>query len=237
VWIFPPAAPFRPSGKPSSRNSRFRRHFPDYEALSRVRRFEDLSKQLARSDRGAGRSGCGLHEPSIRRAGAVLPLTTSASREVSVAGVHPGEWDGQESQGRIALRVLRDICKIFQKHDVSFSQRWPRPGSVACSDEAQFCGAETLGDLHDCVEYDVKVMIEGPGHIPRIRSSFSCRRKLSWWLRSSFYPLGPLVTDIAPGYDHITSAIRGGHDRLVWRLACSAMSPRRSIWVCRSAKT
>ena len=105
---------------------------------------------------------------------------------------------------------FEDICKIFQKHDVSFSLGdGLRPGSVAdASDEAQFAELKTLGELtQKAWEYDVQVMIEGPGHIPMDQIEMQVEKENEMCYEAPFYTLGPLVTDIAPGYDHITSAI------------------------------
>ncbi len=103
-----------------------------------------------------------------------------------------------------------DICKIFQKYDVSFSLGdGLRPGSLAdASDEAQFAELKTLGELTKVAwNYDVQVMIEGPGHIPMDQIKMQVEKERSCATRRPFYTLGPLVTDFAPGYDHITSAI------------------------------
>ena len=105
---------------------------------------------------------------------------------------------------------FEDICKIFQKHDVSFSLGdGLRPGCVAdASDEAQFAELKTLGELtKKAWEYDVQVMIEGPGHIPMDQIEMQVEKEKEMCHEAPFYTLGPLVTDIAPGYDHITSAI------------------------------
>ena len=105
---------------------------------------------------------------------------------------------------------FEDICKIFQKHDVSFSLGdGLRPGSLAdASDEAQFAELKTLGELtRKAWEYDVQTMIEGPGHIPMDQIELQVQKENELCDEAPFYTLGPLVTDIAPGYDHITSAI------------------------------
>jgi phosphomethylpyrimidine synthase len=105
---------------------------------------------------------------------------------------------------------FEDICKIFQKHDVSFSLGdGLRPGSLAdASDEAQFAELRTLGELtRRAWEYDVQVMIEGPGHIPMDQIQLQVEKEVELCHAAPFYTLGPLVTDFAPGYDHITSAI------------------------------
>jgi phosphomethylpyrimidine synthase len=105
---------------------------------------------------------------------------------------------------------FEEICKIFQKHDVSFSLGdGLRPGSLAdASDEAQFAELKTLGELTKVAwEYDVQTMIEGPGHIPLDQIKLQVDKEVELCHEAPFYTLGPLVTDIAPGYDHITSAI------------------------------
>ena len=105
---------------------------------------------------------------------------------------------------------FEDICRIFQKYDVSFSLGdGLRPGCLAdASDEAQFAELKTLGELtKKAWEYDVQVMIEGPGHIPLDQIKLQVDKEKELCYEAPFYTLGPLVTDIAPGYDHITSAI------------------------------
>ena len=102
------------------------------------------------------------------------------------------------------------ICKIFQKYDVTFSLGdGLRPGALAdASDEAQFAELKTLGELTKVAwKYDVQVMIEGPGHVPMDQIQMQVEKEVEWCQEAPFYTLGPLVTDIAPGYDHITSAI------------------------------
>src|SRR5437016_8553861 len=98
----------------------------------------------------------------------------------------------------------------MRKHDVSFSLGdGLRPGSIAdASDEAQFAELKTLGELtRKAWEYDVQGMIEGPGHIPMDQIKLQVDKEVELCHEAPFYTLGPLVTDIAPGYDHITSAI------------------------------
>jgi phosphomethylpyrimidine synthase len=103
-----------------------------------------------------------------------------------------------------------DICEIFKKYDVSFSLGDSlRPGCLAdANDEAQFAELKTLGELTKRAwEHDVQVMVEGPGHVPMHKIEENIRLEAEWCHEAPFYVLGPLVTDIAPGYDHITSAI------------------------------
>ncbi len=108
------------------------------------------------------------------------------------------------------FEVFEDICKIFQKYDVSFSLGdGLRPGSLAdASDEAQFAELDVMGDLTRLAwAHDVQVMVEGPGHVPMHEIEMNIKREMDVCDEAPFYVLGPIVTDVAPGYDHITSAI------------------------------
>ncbi len=103
-----------------------------------------------------------------------------------------------------------DICEIFKRYDCSFSLGDSlRPGCLHdASDEAQLAELKTLGELTKRAwNHDVQVMVEGPGHVPMDQIEFNVRKQMEDCLEAPFYVLGPLVTDIAPGYDHITSAI------------------------------
>lgn len=103
-----------------------------------------------------------------------------------------------------------DIIEIFKKYDVSFSLGDSlRPGCTHdASDEAQLAELKTLGQLtRRAWEHDVQVMVEGPGHVPMDQIEFNVKKQMEECSEAPFYVLGPLVTDIAPGYDHITSAI------------------------------
>ncbi|XTZ19939.1 MAG: phosphomethylpyrimidine synthase [cyanobacterium endosymbiont of Rhopalodia fuxianensis] len=102
------------------------------------------------------------------------------------------------------------IIEIFKKYDVSFSLGDSlRPGCTHdASDEAQFAELKTLGKLtHRAWEHNIQVMVEGPGHVPMDQIEFNVKKQIEECSEAPFYVLGPLVTDIAPGYDHITSAI------------------------------
>ena len=102
------------------------------------------------------------------------------------------------------------ICAVFAEHDVTFNLGGGlRPGSLAdASDEAQFAELDTLGELtRTAHEHGVQVMVEGPGHVPMDRIRANVERQQEVRDGAPFYVLGPLVTDVAPGYDHITSAI------------------------------
>ena len=129
---------------------------------------------------------------------------------VSRGGSILAEWMENHHKQNFLYECFDDICKIFQKHDVSFSLGdGLRPGCLAdASDEAQFAELKTLGELtKKAWEYDVQVMIEGPGHIPMDQIKMQVEKEKELCYEAPFYTLGPLVTDIAPGYDHITRAI------------------------------
>ncbi len=105
---------------------------------------------------------------------------------------------------------FEDICEIFKRYDCSFSLGDSlRPGCLHdASDEAQLAELKTLGELTKVAwKHDVQVMVEGPGHVPMDQIEFNVRKQMEECSEAPFYVLGPLVTDIAPGYDHITSAI------------------------------
>jgi phosphomethylpyrimidine synthase len=140
-----------------------------------------------------------------------VPLATKrVTGIVSRGGALLAEWMVQHHQQNLMYENFEEICKIFQKYDVSFSLGdGLRPGSLAdASDEAQFAELKTLGELtKKAWEYDVQVMIEGPGHIPMDQIKMQVEKEMEMCHEAPFYTLGPLVTDFAPGYDHITSAI------------------------------
>src|SRR5690242_18624606 len=185
---------------------------PIYEALSRVRRLEDLSASLMleviHEQAEQGVDYMTIHAGVLVQ---YIPLTTRrVTGIVSRGGSILAEWMVKNHKQNMLYECFEEICKIFAKYDVSFSLGdGLRPGSVAdASDEAQFAELKTLGELtKKAWEYDVQVMIEGPGHIPldKIKEQVDKENELCY--EAPFYTLGPLVTDIAPGYDHITSAI------------------------------
>src|SRR5215468_7726491 len=185
---------------------------PIYEALSRVRRVEDLSRQVMleviEEQAEQGVDYMTIHAGVLVQ---YVPLTTKRiTGIVSRGGSILAEWMVKNHKQNMLYECFEDICKIFQKHDVSFSLGdGLRPGSVAdASDEAQFAELKTLGELtKKAWEYDVQVMIEGPGHIPMDQIELQVIKEREMCHEAPFYTLGPLVTDIAPGYDHITSAI------------------------------
>jgi phosphomethylpyrimidine synthase len=185
---------------------------PIYEALGRVRRVEDLTLQVMleviEEQAEQGVDYMTIHAGVLVQ---YIPLTTRrVTGIVSRGGSILAEWMVKNHKQNFLYEYFAEICKILRKHDVSFSLGdGLRPGSVAdASDEAQFAELETLGELtKKAWEYDVQVMIEGPGHIPLDQIQLQVEKEMEMCYEAPFYTLGPLVTDIAPGYDHITSAI------------------------------
>jgi phosphomethylpyrimidine synthase len=185
---------------------------PIYEALTRVRRVEDLNLNVM-LDVIEEQAEQGVDYMTIHAGVLVqyIPLTTKrVTGIVSRGGSILAEWMVKNHRQNFLYERFDDICKIFQKHDVSFSLGdGLRPGSIAdASDEAQFAELKTLGELtRKAWDYDVQVMIEGPGHIPMDQIQLQVEKEREMCYEAPFYTLGPLVTDFAPGYDHITSAI------------------------------
>jgi len=129
---------------------------------------------------------------------------------VSRGGSILAKWCLAHHRENFLYTQFEEICEIMKAYDVAFSLGdGLRPGSIAdANDEAQFAELHTLGELTRVAwQHDVQVMIEGPGHIPMQLIKENMDRELSECLEAPFYTLGPLTTDIAPGYDHITSAI------------------------------
>ena len=185
---------------------------PIYQAISRVKRIEDLSPELM-LEVIEEQAEQGVDYMTIHAGVLIQYLPMVAKRItgiVSRGGAILAQWMAHHRQQNFLYERFDDISKIFKKYDVSFSLGdGLRPGSIAdASDEAQFAELKTLGELTKAAwEHDVQVMIEGPGHIPldKIKEQVDKERQLCY--EAPFYTLGPLVTDIAPGYDHITSAI------------------------------
>jgi phosphomethylpyrimidine synthase len=140
-----------------------------------------------------------------------IPMTARrVTGIVSRGGSIMAKWCLAHHQENFTYTHFRDICEIMRTYDVSFSLGdGLRPGSIAdANDEAQFAELKTQGELTRIAwEYDVQVMNEGPGHVPMHLIKENMERQLEWCDEAPFYTLGPLTTDIAPGYDHITSAI------------------------------
>jgi phosphomethylpyrimidine synthase len=142
---------------------------------------------------------------------AYVPLTADrVTGIVSRGGSILAKWCLAHHQENFLYTHFEDICDIMQAYDVSFSLGdGLRPGCVAdANDRAQFAELETLGELTRIAwEHDVQVMIEGPGHVPMQMIKENVDKELADCYEAPFYTLGPLTTDIAPAYDHITSAI------------------------------
>ena len=140
-----------------------------------------------------------------------IPLTVNRTTGiVSRGGSIMAKWCLAHHQENFLYTRFEDICAILRSYDVTFSLGdGLRPGSVAdANDAAQFAELETLGELtHVAWEHDCQVIIEGPGHVPMHKIKHNVEKQLALCGEAPFYTLGPLVTDIAPGYDHITSAI------------------------------
>jgi len=140
-----------------------------------------------------------------------LPLVQSRiTGIVSRGGALMARWMLAHNAQNPLYTHFEQICRIFRKYDVSFSLGdGLRPGCTAdASDAAQFAELRTLGELTKIAwAHDVQVMIEGPGHVPMDQIEMNVRMEQEICQEAPFYTLGPLVTDIAPGYDHITSAI------------------------------
>ncbi len=170
-----------------------------------------------------------------------VPLTRNRiTGIVSRGGAILAEWMVKNHKQNMLYENFDAICKIFQKYDVSFSLGdGLRPGCLAdASDAAQFAELKTLGELtKKAWQYDVQVMIEGPGHIPLDQIALQVEKEKEMCYEAPFYTLGPLVTDIAPGYDHITSAI--GAAMIGWYGASMLcyVTPERTSWACRTVKT
>jgi phosphomethylpyrimidine synthase len=129
---------------------------------------------------------------------------------VSRGGSILAKWCLSHHQENFLYTHFADICEIMKAYDVSFSLGdGLRPGCIAdANDEAQFAELATLGELTKIAwEHDVQVMIEGPGHIPMHMIKVNMEKQLAECGEAPFYTLGPLTTDVAPGYDHVTSAI------------------------------
>ena len=142
---------------------------------------------------------------------AYVPMTANrVTGIVSRGGSIMAKWCLAHHEENFLYTHFNDICEIMKAYDVAFSLGdGLRPGSIAdANDDAQFAELETLGELTNIAwQHDVQVMIEGPGHIPLQMIKENVDKELENCFEAPFYTLGPLVTDIAPGYDHITSAI------------------------------
>jgi phosphomethylpyrimidine synthase len=186
---------------------------PIYQALEKVGgKAEDLTWDLYR-DTLIEQAEQGVDYFTIH-AGVLLryvPLTAKrVTGIVSRGGSIMAKWCLAHHQESFLYTHFREICEIMAAYDIAFSLGdGLRPGCTAdANDAAQFAELDTLGELTQVAwEHDVQVMIEGPGHVPMHLIKENMERQLAVCQEAPFYTLGPLTTDIAPGYDHITSAI------------------------------
>ncbi len=186
---------------------------PLYQALEKVGGIaEDLTWELFR-DTLIEQAEQGVDYFTIH-AGvrlAYVPLTAKRlTGIVSRGGSIMAKWCLAHHQENFLYQHFDEICDIMRSYDVSFSLGdGLRPGSIAdANDEAQFAELKTLGELtHRAWAKDVQVMVEGPGHVPMQLIRENMQLQLEYCAEAPFYTLGPLTTDIAPGYDHLTSAI------------------------------
>jgi len=186
---------------------------PIYQALEKVGgRPEELTWEIYR-DTLIEQAEQGVDYFTVH-AGVLLryiPMTAKrVTGIVSRGGSIMAKWCLAHHKESFLYTHFREICEIMRAYDVSFSLGdGLRPGSIAdANDEAQFAELKTQGELTKIAwEYDVQVMNEGPGHVPMHLIRENMDKQLEWCAEAPFYTLGPLTTDIAPGYDHITSAI------------------------------
>ncbi|MGI8639039.1 MAG: phosphomethylpyrimidine synthase ThiC, partial [Pyrinomonadaceae bacterium] len=186
---------------------------PIYQALEKVNgKAEDLTWEIYR-DTLLEQAEQGVDYFTIH-AGVRLPyIPLTAKRTtgiVSRGGSIMAKWCLSHHEESFLYTRFREICEIMRAYDVSFSLGdGLRPGSIAdANDEAQFAELETLGELTKIAwEMDCQTMIEGPGHVPMHLIKENMDKQLAICGEAPFYTLGPLTTDIAPGYDHITSGI------------------------------
>ena len=185
---------------------------PIYEAISRVKRVEDLTAsvmlEVIEEQAQQGVDYMTIH------AGVLIHYVPMVSKRitgiVSRGGAILAQWMTHHHRQNFLYEHFDRIVKVMAKYDVSFSLGdGLRPGCIAdASDEAQFAELKTLGELtRTAWKSDVQVMIEGPGHVPLDKIQEQVEKEVELCDGAPFYTLGPLVTDFAPGYDHITSAI------------------------------
>ena len=186
---------------------------PIYQALEKVGGVaEDLHWEVFR-DTLVEQAEQGVDYFTIHAGVLLRYVPLSAERVtgiVSRGGSIMAKWCLAHHRENFLYTHFEEICEIMRAYDVSFSLGdGLRPGSIAdANDEAQFAELDTLGELTRVAwTHDVQVMIEGPGHVPMHLIEENMRRQLEVCSEAPFYTLGPLTTDIAPGYDHITSAI------------------------------
>ena len=186
---------------------------PIYQALEKVEgKPEELTWELFR-DTLIEQAAQGVDYFTIH-AGVLLryvPMTANrVTGIVSRGGSILAKWCLSHHQENFLYTHFEEICQIMKTYNISFSLGdGLRPGSIAdANDEAQFAELKTLGELTEIAwRHDVQVMIEGPGHVPMHLIKVNMEKELQECFEAPFYTLGPLTTDVAPGYDHVTSAI------------------------------
>lgn len=186
---------------------------PIYQALEKVNGVvEDLSWEIYR-DTLIEQAEQGVDYFTIHAGVLLRYIQLTVNRRtgiVSRGGSILAKWCLAHHKENFLYTHFEEICEIMKRYDVSFSLGdGLRPGSIEdANDDAQFAELETLGELTKIAwEHDVQVMIEGPGHVPMHLIKENMDKQLKLCHEAPFYTLGPLTTDIAPGYDHITSAI------------------------------
>ncbi len=186
---------------------------PIYQALEKVNgKAEDLTWEIFR-DTLIEQAEQGVDYFTIH-AGVLLPFVPLTAKRmtgiVSRGGSIMAKWCLAHHKENFLYTHWDDICQIMATYDVSFSiGDGLRPGSIAdANDEAQFAELKTQGELtRRAWKYGVQVMNEGPGHVPMHMIQANMEKQIEWCDEAPFYTLGPLTTDVAPGYDHITSGI------------------------------
>ena len=186
---------------------------PIYQALEKVNgKAEDLTWEVYR-DTLIEQFEQGVDYITVHAGVLLRYVPMAATRKtgiVSRGGSIMAAWCLAHHQENFLYTHFRDLCELMAAYDVTFSLGdGLRPGCIAdANDEAQFSELRTLGELTQLAwEYDVQVMVEGPGHVPMHKIKENMDLQLEVCKEAPFYTLGPLTTDIAPGYDHITSAI------------------------------
>ena len=185
---------------------------PIYQAIQQVKKPTDLTAEMLidniRHQAEQGVDYMTLHCGVLWE---YVPMTTQrVTGIVSRGGSLMAAWMMHHQRQNPLYTHFDEICDIMREHDVTFSLGdGLRPGCLAdASDEAQFAELETLGELtRRAWEKGCQVMVEGPGHVPMDQIEMNVKKQIEACDEAPFYVLGPLVTDIAPGYDHITSAI------------------------------
>jgi phosphomethylpyrimidine synthase len=162
-----------------------------------------------------------------------IPLTIKrVTGIVSRGGSIMASWCLAHHEENFLYTHFEEICEIMAAYDVAFSLGdGLRPGSIAdANDEAQFAELTTLGELTEIAwRHDVQVMIEGPGHVPMHKIKENVDRQMAVCHEAPFYTLGPLTTDIAPGYDHITSAIGAGMIGMFGTAMLCSVTPKEHL--------